>query len=85
VKSSHFNRLRANELGNSATHFIGGFIGKRECDNLLRRHSFADKMCDTMRHNSGLPATGACQNKHWPVDVRGCESLLVIERIQRNL
>jgi hypothetical protein len=60
MKRAHLDRLRSDEFRHATTHLVGGFVRKRQCHDLLRRHAGGDEVGDSVGHDTRLAASGAC-------------------------
>ena len=80
MKRAHPDLRARRELAHAPPHFVGGFVGERQRQNLISGHALGQQMRDAMRDDPRLPAPRPGQNQQRPL---GMHHRLALRRIQR--
>ena len=63
VKCAEPDRLPRHQSLDAAAHFVGGFVGEGERDDLARKHALVQQMSDSVRDDPSFSAARPGNNK----------------------
>lgn len=63
MKGAQMHSVRersSDEVPNSFSHLLGGFIGETHGEDLVRRHALVNQVADSMSDDACFSAPGTC-------------------------